>query len=341
VWAWLEQFRGVPEYAAILEGPRAAVLIVAVAVDFLAGWFPAVARTLAAPSLAIAAGLSWLESKLNRAHRSAAERGMRGAVVAGLVGVAAAAVGFALADAAERRDDRWVIDGVVLLLFLRGRQIVAEVAPVGRALRNQGADAARSALARAVPRETRELDDHAVARGAIELAAQRYASGLVAPGIWYLVAGLPGLLVYCCASLCAERAAPLHLPPHPFGIVPRALHFVLDFIPAAIAGLFLAAAAIFAPAGNPAQAIRAMSAGSLRLAMQGARWPIAATAGALGLALAGPRRIGGVADATPWIGQGRARATGTDVQRMVYLVMVGWLLFAVALGVLALATTRI
>jgi cobalamin biosynthesis protein CobD/CbiB len=61
----------------------------------------------------------------------------------------------------------------------------------------------------------------------------------------------------------------------------------------------------------------------------------------LGLALAGPRRIGGVADATPWIGQGRARATGTDVQRMVYLVMVGWLLFAVALGVLALATTRI
>ena len=54
-----------------------------------------------------------------------------------------------------------------------------------------------------------------------------------------------------------------------------------------------------------------------------AGWPEAAAAGALGLALAGPRRYGEVMANDPWIGSGRARATDQDIRHMLYLYVVG------------------
>jgi adenosylcobinamide-phosphate synthase len=86
--------------------------------------------------------------------------------------------------------------------------------------------------------------------------------------------------------------------------------------------------------------MRTMLADARRYGAYGAGWAIAATAGALGLALAGPRRFGAIVGSTPWIGQGRARAEAVDIRRAVYLVSIAWLVFAVALGICALATVR-
>ena len=46
-----------------------------------------------------------------------------------------------------------------------------------------------------------------------------------------------------------------------------------------------------------------------------AGWPEAAMAGALGLALAGPRRYAARVINDPWLGDGRARATVADIGR--------------------------
>jgi adenosylcobinamide-phosphate synthase len=50
-----------------------------------------------------------------------------------------------------------------------------------------------------------------------------------------------------------------------------------------------------------------------------AGWPEAATAGALGLALAGPRTYGPEVVADPWIGTGRTEATSADIRRALAL----------------------
>jgi adenosylcobinamide-phosphate synthase len=46
-----------------------------------------------------------------------------------------------------------------------------------------------------------------------------------------------------------------------------------------------------------------------------AGWPESAMAGALGLALAGPRRYAEGLVADPWLGDGRARAGVADIRR--------------------------
>ena len=50
-----------------------------------------------------------------------------------------------------------------------------------------------------------------------------------------------------------------------------------------------------------------------------AGWPEAAMAGALGLALAGPRRYGERLVKDAWMGDGRARATAADIHRALYV----------------------
>ncbi|WP_244434217.1 cobalamin biosynthesis protein, partial [Azospirillum sp. B506] len=62
-------------------------------------------------------------------------------------------------------------------------------------------------------------------------------------------------------------------------------------------------------------------------------WPIAAIAGALGLALGGPHRDGGVVITENWIGDGRARATPADIGRALALSAVAALLL---IGLVAL-----
>jgi adenosylcobinamide-phosphate synthase len=47
-----------------------------------------------------------------------------------------------------------------------------------------------------VGRDPETLDEPAVCRAAIESLAENFSDGVVAPALWYLVFGLPGLLAY-------------------------------------------------------------------------------------------------------------------------------------------------
>jgi adenosylcobinamide-phosphate synthase len=113
-----------------------------------------------------------------------------------------------------------------------------------------------------------------------------------------------------------------------------------EFFPAPLAGLALAIAAAVTPAASPWRAVRTMLKDSGNFVPRGAGWPISAVAGALGLALGGPRRHGATAVHAPWIGQGRARVLAADVRRATYLVVAASVLVAAALGVLALTMPR-
>jgi adenosylcobinamide-phosphate synthase len=312
-------------------------MLVALVADALIAWMPVGARLLAAPSLGFTALVGWIDGRLNRPNRSDGARRMRGAVVAVAVIAAAAVVGAVLARVVGQEAPSRLVEAAVVLMCLGGRRAFDDARRIAQALRTRGNDAARSALAGAVGYETREFDEHAVARSAIELVALRFSDALVVPAFWYLVAGLPGFLACRAASLLADRLAPHQGPAPAFGKASRIAQQILEFVPAPLAGLALALAALFSPAANPWRALRTMLSDSWNHVPRGGGWPIAATAGALGLALAGPKRYGATAVQAPWVGQGRARARAADIQRTTYLVVASSVLVATAVGVLALA----
>ncbi len=122
-----------------------------------------------------------------------------------------------------------------------------------------------------------------------------------------------------------------------FGMTAARLDDVLNLIPARLAGLFIVFAALFAPAANPLGALRVMLRDARFHRSVNAGWPEGAMAGALGLALAGPRAYteGTVND--PWIGDGHAEATPRDISRGLYLYAAACLLNAMGVAAIVMA----
>ena len=88
-----------------------------------------------------------------------------------------------------------------------------------------------------------------------------------------------------------------------------------NWIPGRIAGLLITVAALNrAPA-----ALRTMVRDANRHRSVNAGWQEAPMAGALGLALAGPRRYGDVVIEDAWMGDGRREATADDIRRALWV----------------------
>jgi len=213
-------------------------------------------------------------------------------------------------------------------VLLAQRSLFEYVARVGDALLRNGLTQGREAVAHIVGRDIQSLDEHGVARAAIESLAENFSDAVVAPAFWYALFGLPGLFVYKTVntldSMIGHRT-PRYLQ---FGWAAARLDDLLNLVPARLSGVLLTAAALVSPQARVAPAFRVMLRDARKHRSPNAGWPEAATAGALDLALAGPRRYHGEIVDDPWLGDGRARATVADIGRALRLYMIACILQA-------------
>lgn len=304
------------------------LLLLALAVDAVLGDMPAVFRYLPHPVKTIGHLIAAGDRKLNRPGRSPRDRVLRGLLlVVFMVGVAVA-VGLAVVFASLAVPRGWLLELFLVAVLLAQRGLFDHVRAVADALRDEGVAAARKAVAHIVGRDPDSLDQHGVARAAIESCAENFSDGVVAPVFWYVLFGFPGLLVYKTVNTMDSMIG--HRSDHyrAFGWAAARLDDALNLLPARLAGLMLALAALFVPNAHPWRALATMwrDAGHHRSPNSG--WPEGAMAGALGLALAGPRRYGAETVREKWIGDGRARATHQDIRRALYVYGVACLLNA-------------
>ena len=156
-----------------------------------------------------------------------------------------------------------------------------------------GSRAGRDAVRHIVGRDPASLDAHGVARAAIESLAENFSDGVVAPAFWYLLLGLPGLFAYKMAntldSMIGHRDAALSRLWLGRG---AASTISLNLVPARLSGAAdrRRGAVRRATADAGARAARSCCATGASTARPMPAGPRAAMAGALGLALAGPRR---------------------------------------------------
>ena len=191
---------------------------------------------------------------------------------------------------------------------------------------------ARAAVSHVVGRKPEYLDEPGVARAAIESVAENFADAVVAPIFWYAVLGLPGLFA-CKAintldSMIGNRS-PRHLW---FGRVAARIDDAMNWIPARLAAALLVATSAAMPRASASAALRAVFRDARRHRSVNAGWPEAALAGALGFAIAGPRRYDGFTADDDWIGGGRQNLDADDVQAALRLYVAATALLA---GILA------
>ncbi len=187
-----------------------------------------------------------------------------------------------------------VIEILIAAILLAQRSLVQHVQAVGDALRLSVGDG-RRAVAMIVGRDTAEMDGPAVTRAAIESAAENLSDGVIAPAFWFLIGGLPGLLLYKITNT-ADSMIGHRTPRHAeFGWAAARLDDLLNLIPARLTALLIAL---------PHHVLRdwpAIRAEARQHRSPNAGWPEAAMARALNVALSGPRSYNGQMQDHPWV----------------------------------------
>ena len=222
----------------------------------------------------------------------------------------------------------WSLIGGAILLAQKS--LVQHVQAVADGLR-YGVGEGRRAVAMIVGRDTRAMDEPAVARAAIESAAENFSDGVIAPAFWFLVGGLPGILVYKIVNT-ADSMIGYRTPRHEeFGWAAARLDDVLNWVPARITACLIALAFW---SGRAVDVVR-QDAGLHRSPNAG--WPEAAMAGVLDVALAGPRSYHGQSRDFPWVnGSGERQIGVAEIERAISVLWRVWAVVAAFTLVLAL-----
>ena len=304
------------------------LLLFGLAIDALFGDLPAVFAYVPHPVVLAGHAIGFFDRKLNRASRSDRSRRERGIVtVIALVGTAAA-IGVGIEWLCRGTVLGAIVEALVIGILLAQRGLYEHVAVVALALEHGGLTAGREAVRHIVGRDPLRLDEHGVARAAIESLAENFSDGVVAPVFWYLLFGLPGLLAYKMANTLDSMIGHRTLRYRAFGFASARFDDLLNFLPARLSGTLLAIAAIFVGDGNAGRAFATMLRDAKKHHSPNAGWPEAAMAGALGLALAGPRDYAEERVEDPWIGSGTPLARPADIARALRLYAVACLLVA-------------
>ena len=204
--------------------------------------------------------------------------------------------------------------GVIASTLIAQRSLHRHVARVADALDNAGLASGREAVSHIVSRDTKALDEAGVARAAIESLAENFSDGVVAPVLWMIIAGLPGAAIYKAVntadSMIGHRTARFQA----FGWAAARFDDLLNLPASRLSALLIIAAAAATKGTSASAAWRAVRRDARHHRSPNAGYPEAAIAGALGLALAGPRSYAGVHVDDAFMGNGRHAAKTNDIR---------------------------
>jgi adenosylcobinamide-phosphate synthase len=174
-----------------------------------------------------------------------------------------------------------------------------------------------------------------VSRAAIESLAENFSDGVVAPAFWLGLGGLPAAVAYKAANTADSMIGHKNSKYGAFGWAAARFDDLINLPASRLSALLLILAAGLAPGASADDARKAIRRDARRHRSPNAGWPESALAGALGLALAGPRIYGGqiVDDAIMGDG-GRREATAADIRRAlsIYRLADALLIALVAFG---------
>ena len=318
--------------------------LIAVATEAAIGYPDVVYGRIAHPVTWLGALIAWCDRTWNSEALSFGQRRMRGVGLLLLLLVVGIGSGLAISCIAGYLFPRiaaLLFCGVAGSVLLAQRSLHSHVAVVAAALEGEGVEAGRRAVSMIVGRDTRNLDEAAISRAAIESLAENFSDGVVAPLFWMAVAGLPGAIAYKAVNTADSmigHKSPRHLA---FGWASARFDDLVNLPASRLAALWLVLAAALMPGRSASHALAVVFRDAGQHNSPNAGWPEAAMAGALGVRLAGPRVYDGVQVNDHWMGDGYSDLTAADIRAALKLYRLACALQIAALaGLVAISVWR-
>lgn len=187
-----------------------------------------------------------------------------------------------------------VVEMIIVAILLAHRSLVDHVNAVANALRLSLYDGQKS-VGLIVGRDTTDMTKPDVARAAVESAAENFSDGVIAPAFWFLVGGLPGLLIYKFTNTADSMIGYRNERYKAFGWAAARFDDLLNLIPARLTALLLAVVL------GQTKAWSAIRADAHLHRSPNAGWPEAAMARGLDISLSGPRSYDGQMREFPFV----------------------------------------
>lgn len=217
----------------------------------------------------------------------------------------------------------WVLELILVAILIAQRSLYDHVARVVEALKGQGLQAARTHLSMIVGRDVSKLDESGISKAAIESLAENFSDGVVAPVLWYAVAGLPGILFYKCVNTADSMIGHHNERFEHFGKPAAKLDDWMNWPAARFSSLLVVLSVTLARGGSAASAVwKATLRDAANHRSPNAGWPETSFAAALNLSLGGPRKYEDeLIDADFLYSEGRNTARPGDVEKSLGLFL--------------------
>lgn len=290
------------------------IALAALALDAAFGWPDWLFRRLGHPVGAFAGIITRCETRWNAPARPERARRMLGVATLLMVLLASAGTASLIEHAIRALAGAWAWPLIAIAAWpaLAQRSLHDHYVPVQAALERGDVGLARTAVGMIVGRDTAGLDEHGIARAAIESLAESFCDGVIAPLFWLVVLGLPGVWAYKAINTADSLIGHPEEPLRAFGWASARCDDGVNLVPARLSGVLICLA------GRGGW--RVLWRDHARHASPNAGWPEAAMAGAVNVRLGGPVRYEGALAPKPWIGDGGdADITAMHKARMIYL----------------------
>ncbi len=283
-------------------------MLIALALDWIIGWPDALFRRIGHPVTWIGWLIADLERRLNRPPYPRRSTGVLTVVlVVGMTAGTATGLVRLLPDGVPGA----ILLGILAWPLVAARSMRDHVVAVLLPLKAGDLPEARRQVSMIVGRDPDMLDEAGVSRAAIESLAENTSDGIVAPLLWGVLLGLPGIAAYKAVNTLDSMIGHKNERYRDFGWAAARLDDLANLIPARLTAILFVVVS-----GSPgALPVILRNAGLHRSPNAG--WPEAAMAGALGVRVSGPRGYGGAWTEEPWVNANAPDPTPDDLSRAI------------------------
>jgi adenosylcobinamide-phosphate synthase len=292
----------------------APLALLALLTELIVGYPDELTKRIGHPVTWMGRLIAFLDARLNRDGADPEARRRAGAIALFFLLVIVGGIAFAIETALFLVPFGIIAVGILCSTFIAQRSLYLHVANVVDALESGNLVKARREVAHIVGRDTAEFDEAGVARAAIESLAENFADGVVSPVFWIGLLGMTGGAVYKAVNTADSMIGHHNARYEDFGKPAAQLDDLVNLPGSRISALLLIGASSITGDASASGAWYAMVRDAGKHASPNAGYPEAAMAGALGLALGGPRTYEGKETAGAWLGEGRREAKASDIQ---------------------------
>ncbi len=225
-----------------------------------------------------------------------------------------------------------LILGLLSSTLLAHKSLVDHVSAVIIPLEQNDLSDAKIEISKIVGRDTQNLNEYDIARAAVETTAENYSDGIIAPWLFSLLFGLPGIVFYKLINTADSMIGYRNEKYLYYGRIAARLDDAVNFIPARLTAIIFI---ILNLNSNIWLSLKQIKQEAKKHSSINAGWPEAAMAILLNLALAGPRLYQGQLTDDLWINEkGNQAATPQHIKNALKIISRSWWCLFVITGLL-------